>query len=65
MLTWFHFRALPAKCVPFSCKMYKTLYNDVIPKLSPEQKSNISFVVQQVPQPSTHIRRTSMRRHLL
>lgn len=36
---------------PFSCKMYKTIFNDVLPKLSEEQRSKISFVVQQVPQP--------------
>ena len=36
---------------PFSCKMYKTLYNEVLPKLSVEQKDKIAFVVNQVPQP--------------
>jgi hypothetical protein len=36
---------------PFSCKMFKTLLHEVIPKLSAEQRSKLSIVVQQVPQP--------------
>ena len=33
---------------PFSCKMFNTVYNDVLPKID---QSKVSFVVQQVPQP--------------
>ena len=36
---------------PFSQKMYCTLYDEVMPSLDESMKKDISFVIQQVPQP--------------
>ena len=36
---------------PFSCKMYRTVFEQVVPKLGEDKLKDISFVLQQVPQP--------------
>ena len=36
---------------PFSQKMFCTLYNEVMPGLDESMKKDVSFVIQQVPQP--------------